>query len=339
MRDLRMRSCRRGKLVVLREALTKVHAGATSGEVKALIDTFATGEPAGPVAAMQSRIDRWFAHDRMEDIAAALRRDGSEQAEATLKTLIEKSPRGLVVTLRLLRLARASSSLEECLTREYRAALEVVSKRRFSRRRARGRDRQGPQSPMVAVRNRGCDAGNACALPQRDRRRRTQVRQQEIETPQRGEGRETMANVAFIGLGNMGGPMAANLVKAGQKVTGFDLVEASRNQAKADGAGIADSAASAVTGAEVVITMLPAGKHVLSVWSEILPRDGRWIVDHRLLDHRRRKREASPRACGETWHCFGRCAGVRWHRWRQGRDADLYGGRRRQGVRSREAGA
>ena len=78
-----------------------------------------------------------------------------------------------------------------------------------------------------------------------------------------------MANIEFIGLGNMGGPMAANLVKAGHKVTGFDLVEASRNQAKADGAGIADSAASAVKGAEVVITMLPAGKHVLSVWREI----------------------------------------------------------------------
>ena len=55
-----------------------------------------------------------------------------------------------------------------------------------------------------------------------------------------------MANIAFIGLGNMGGPMVANLVKAGDKVTGFDLVEASRNQAKADGAGIADSAAAAV---------------------------------------------------------------------------------------------
>jgi 3-hydroxyisobutyrate dehydrogenase len=55
-----------------------------------------------------------------------------------------------------------------------------------------------------------------------------------------------MANIAFIGLGNMGGPMLANLVKAGDKVTGFDLVEASRNQAKADGAAIADSAVAAV---------------------------------------------------------------------------------------------
>ena len=49
-----------------------------------------------------------------------------------------------------------------------------------------------------------------------------------------------MASIAFIGLGNMGGPMAANLVKAGHKVIAFDLVAASRDQAKADGAAIAD---------------------------------------------------------------------------------------------------
>jgi enoyl-CoA hydratase len=76
---------------------------------------------------MQSHIDRWFAHDRMEDIIAALQRDGSELAQATLKTLNEKSPRGMVVALKLLRLARASSSLEECLVREYCAALEVFA--------------------------------------------------------------------------------------------------------------------------------------------------------------------------------------------------------------------
>jgi len=95
-----------------------------------------------------------------------------------------------------------------------------------------------------------------------------------------------MANIAFIGLGNMGGPMLANLVKAGDKVTGFDLVEASRNQAKADGAGIADTAAAAVKGADVVITMLPAGKHVVSVWTEILPsiKKGALIIDCSTID-------------------------------------------------------
>ncbi|HEV7408755.1 MAG TPA: enoyl-CoA hydratase/isomerase family protein [Bradyrhizobium sp.] len=115
------------KLAGLREALTKIGASATSADVKSVIGGFATGETAGPVAALQPHIDNWFAHDRMQDIFASLHRDGSELALATLKTLNEKSPRGMVVTLKLLRLARKSSSLEECLVREYRAALEVFA--------------------------------------------------------------------------------------------------------------------------------------------------------------------------------------------------------------------
>src|SRR5690242_11465850 len=95
-----------------------------------------------------------------------------------------------------------------------------------------------------------------------------------------------MATIAFIGLGNMGGPMAANLVKAGHKVMAFDLVAASRDQAKADGADIADSAASSVKGAEIVVTMLPAGKHVLGVWNEVVPamNKGALIIDCSTID-------------------------------------------------------
>ena len=115
------------KLAALREALVNFRAGANSADVKNAIDGFTTGETAGPVAAMQSRIDAWFGHDRMQDIVAALQRDGSQLAQSTLKTLNEKSPRGMVVTLKLLRLARASASLEACLVREYRAALEVFA--------------------------------------------------------------------------------------------------------------------------------------------------------------------------------------------------------------------
>jgi len=95
-----------------------------------------------------------------------------------------------------------------------------------------------------------------------------------------------MANIAFIGLGNMGGPMAANLVKAGHKVAGFDLVEASREAAKAAGVSVAATAMDAVKGADVVVTMLPAGKHVLSVWTEILPSvaKGALLIDCSTID-------------------------------------------------------
>jgi len=116
-----------GKLAALREALTKLRPGVTSAEVKSLIDGFATGETSGPVAAIEPQIDRWFGHNRMAEIIAALQRDGSELAQSTLKMLNEKSPRGMVVALKLLRLARGSSSLEQCLVREYRAALEVFA--------------------------------------------------------------------------------------------------------------------------------------------------------------------------------------------------------------------
>jgi len=95
-----------------------------------------------------------------------------------------------------------------------------------------------------------------------------------------------MTNIAFIGLGNMGGPMAANLVKAGHKVTAFDLVAALRDQAKSDGAAIGESAAATVKGAEVVVTMLPAGKHVLGVWNEVVPamNKGALIIDCSTID-------------------------------------------------------
>jgi 3-hydroxyisobutyrate dehydrogenase len=95
-----------------------------------------------------------------------------------------------------------------------------------------------------------------------------------------------MAKIAFIGLGNMGGPMAANLVKAGHKVIAFDLMAASRDQAKSDGAAVADSGAAAAKGADIVITMLPAGKHVLGVWNEVIGSmtKGALIIDCSTID-------------------------------------------------------
>ncbi len=74
-----------------------------------------------------------------------------------------------------------------------------------------------------------------------------------------------MAKIAFVGLGNMGGPMAANLVKAGHTVTVFDLSKAALDHAREAGAQVGASAIEAAQGVEFLITMLPAGKHVESV--------------------------------------------------------------------------
>jgi 3-hydroxyisobutyrate dehydrogenase len=92
--------------------------------------------------------------------------------------------------------------------------------------------------------------------------------------------------IAFIGLGNMGAPMVANLVKAGHRVVGYDLSAACCEAAKASGATIVGSASEAVADAEVTITMLPAGKHVLSVWAEIVPAaaPGALLIDCSTID-------------------------------------------------------
>src|SRR3984885_4850244 len=95
-----------------------------------------------------------------------------------------------------------------------------------------------------------------------------------------------MAAIGFIGLGNMGGPMAANLIKTGGHVLGFDLVTALRDAAAKDGVQIAGSAKATLENADVVISMLPAGEHVLSVWHDVLPhaRQETLFIDCSTID-------------------------------------------------------
>ncbi|KHO26988.1 3-hydroxyisobutyrate dehydrogenase [Mycolicibacterium setense] len=80
-----------------------------------------------------------------------------------------------------------------------------------------------------------------------------------------------MSTIAFLGLGHMGGPMAANLAAAGHTVHGFDPVPASKAAAEAKGAKVFDTGAEAVAGAEVVITSLPNGNIVKACYAEVLP--------------------------------------------------------------------
>jgi len=95
-----------------------------------------------------------------------------------------------------------------------------------------------------------------------------------------------MPAIGFIGLGNMGGPMAANLVKAGEHVLGFDVVPVSREASARDGVQIAANARGTVENADIVISMLPGGEHVLSVWNDIVPvaRQGTLFIDCSTID-------------------------------------------------------
>src|SRR2546423_4952062 len=95
-----------------------------------------------------------------------------------------------------------------------------------------------------------------------------------------------MANIGFIGLGNMGAPMSANLVKAGHHVHGYDLVAALLKAAEAGGVKARGSSRQAVEGADIVITMLPAAEHALRVWAEVLPavKPGTLLIDCSTID-------------------------------------------------------
>ena len=104
-----------------------------------------------------------------------------------------------------------------------------------------------------------------------------------------------MARIAFIGLGHMGGGMAPNLAKAGHDVRAFDLVAAAVEHAVEGGCAAAPSAADAVKGADVVITMLPAAQHVRAVFeNDVAPNaaKGALLIDCSTID------VASARAVG-----------------------------------------
>ncbi len=109
--------------------------------------------------------------------------------------------------------------------------------------------------------------------------------------------------IAFIGLGNMGGPMAANLVKAGFEVQGFDLAEASRSEAREKGVVIAESAEAAAADATVIITMLPAGKHVMAVWGSLatVAKQDTLMIDCSTIDVEN-ARKAHALAAGHRLH-------------------------------------
>ncbi|MCP5265201.1 MAG: 3-hydroxyisobutyrate dehydrogenase [Burkholderiaceae bacterium] len=96
----------------------------------------------------------------------------------------------------------------------------------------------------------------------------------------------TASRIAFIGLGNMGGPMAANLQRAGYRVIGFDVAAERMTEAAKAGIEAADSAAAAAREADVVVTMLPAAPYVATAWDEIVPaaRPGTLLMDSSTCD-------------------------------------------------------
>jgi enoyl-CoA hydratase len=108
-----------------RAALADLHVCSGDNDVISTLQEFAAPAGDAPVAARRADIDRLFGHDSMQAIMDGLAAENTDFARETLATLKTKSPTSMVVTLKLLREARQSASLEECLAREYIAAQQV----------------------------------------------------------------------------------------------------------------------------------------------------------------------------------------------------------------------
>ena len=137
-----------------------------------------------------------------------------------------------------------------------------------------------------------------------------------------------MTTIAFLGLGNMGAPMAANLVNAGYTVRGFDPVPAARARPPTPRAStVFDTGADAVEGADVVITMLPNGTLVKQCYAEVMPAAQARCAVHRQLHDRRRRRPRGARLRRRARLRSTRRPGLRRGQGRGRRHAGLHGRR------------
>jgi 3-hydroxyisobutyrate dehydrogenase len=205
---------------------------------------------------------------RARDILNALRTDDSDFARDTLKALSRCAPLSLAVTVEMIhRLRGPSLTIRKALEMEYRVSHRIMEHGDFLEgiraaiidkdRNPRWQFADG-RVPAVAV--------SRMLMP---------LGQDTLDF------REESMKIGFIGLGNMGAPMAANLARAGHDVTGFDVAGTT-----AEGVAQAGSAGKAATGADVVITMLPNGAILRKVAEEIIPamQKGAVLLDCSTVD-------------------------------------------------------
>ncbi len=220
----------------------------------ALIDAASTQPEPGPIAAELSEIDAYFGGERLSDVLTLLQHRESDFATATLKKLGRNSPVAMGAALELIHRVRTRPNMRFALDQEYRFTFRAMEHGDFLegvRAQIIDKDRN-PQwkhsledLPPMAVTKMMMPLGH------------------DQLTFEKGDSR---MKIGFIGLGNMGGPMAANLAAAGHSVTGFDMADVA-----IDGVVMADSAAACAADADVVITMLPNGAILRAVAEDIIP--------------------------------------------------------------------
>ena len=233
----------------------------------ALIAAAAQPAAEGPVSRDKQLIDRHFSGETLTDIVNALRHDDSAFSQKTLGLMARNSPLAMACSVEAIHRLRGSPEMHKALELEYRFTYRAMEHGDFLegiRAAIIDKDRN-PQwqhtldaVPSVAVSRMLMPLGRAKLTFE-----------------------EARMQIGFIGLGNMGAPMAANLIKAGHSVTGFDtagiIVEGMTN---------ATSAAEAVMRADLVITMLPNGAILRAVADQILPamHEGSILLDCSTVD-------------------------------------------------------
>ncbi|MDJ0820510.1 MAG: 3-hydroxyisobutyrate dehydrogenase [Paracoccaceae bacterium] len=220
-----------------------------------VLPTFTQSAPDGTLAEQQPQIDQLFAGEALRDVLNALQRDEDDFAASALKALSRNAPLSMACSLEILhRLRQGTPTIRKALELEYRFTHRAMEHGDFL---------EGIRAAIIDKDRQPKWQHDLDGVPAIDMSRMLQ--------PLRGvrlsfERKERGMKIAFIGLGNMGGPMATNLIKAGHDLTGFDVAGTS-----VDGATPAASAAEAAKGADVVITMLPNGAILRSVADEVIP--------------------------------------------------------------------
>lgn len=223
--------------------------------------------PEGELPILGPQIDALFGGERLVDIVNALRAENSDFARDALKLMGRNAPLSMACAVEMLHRLRAGvPNLRKALDLEYRFTFRSMERADFLEGiRAAIIDKD--RAPRWKHQLTGVPSSDTSAMLRPLGRDALNLRERQMK-------------IGFIGLGNMGAPMAANLVAAGHAVTGFDVAAAP------EGLTLAGSAAEAASGADVVITMLPNGAILRAVAAEVIPvmQPGAVLLDCSTVD-------------------------------------------------------
>lgn len=241
-----------------------------SGDV-ARIEPHSAAPPQGALRAQQTQIDTLFAGEALGDIQCLLEIDASDFSTAALKLMGRNAPLSMACTVEMIhRLRGPSLTMEKALDLEYRFTARAMEHGDFLE-------------------------GIRAAIIDKDRKPKWQFAQGDVPTAAVSKmltplGKNALTlwqetdmsfKIGFIGLGNMGAPMARNLAAAGHTVTGFDTAGTT-----AEGVGVGDTVQAACADADFVITMLPNGAILRAVADQTLPamKKGAILIDCSTVD-------------------------------------------------------